>query len=208
MAFTRQLQHFTTRISRARRLCSARLRLYTHVLPTQSHCTYLVGSNCICRRLVQWKLSRGALRPYIRPWGYPLLWPPAGARILGRITWQVDTHSLEKFKLCMEKLRAVVRCNPNNTEAWTEIKRLKQRLSEEETGSYQFDIMYKQAKATPPFVDCATYVGPVAIRVSTRRGNSIQEATYSLCESNSSKYYTVLLQIRLASSFKGSLSIY
>ncbi len=32
---------------------------YCLALPTQSHCTYLVGSNCICRRLVEWKLSRG-----------------------------------------------------------------------------------------------------------------------------------------------------
>lgn len=73
----------------------------------------------------------------------------------------------------MEKLLALVRCNPRNTEAWAEIKRVKQRLKEEETGSYQFETMYRQAEATPPLVDCATYVGPVAVRDSEGRGKGL-----------------------------------
>lgn len=73
----------------------------------------------------------------------------------------------------MEKLLILVRRNPKNTDAWTEIKRVKQRLREEETGSYQYNSMYKQADATPPLVDCATYIGPVAVRDSAGRGKGL-----------------------------------
>ncbi|KAI1334993.1 TPR domain protein [Xylariaceae sp. FL0016] len=82
-------------------------------------------------------------------------------------------YSLGKFKSCMDKLLALVRCNPTNSEAWNEIKRVKQRLYEEETGSYKFSDMYKQAKETPPLIDCATYVGPVAVRHSPDRGKGL-----------------------------------
>ena len=56
---------------------------------------------------------------------------------------------------------------------WAEIKRVRQRLREEETGWYQFDSMYRQAVATPPLVDCATYIGPVAVRNSAGRGKGL-----------------------------------
>lgn len=88
----------------------------------------------------------------------------------------------------MDKLLVLVRGNPKNTEAWAEIKRVKQRLHEEETGSYQFDDMYKQAEATPPVVDCATYTGPVGVRCSPGRGKglfttrSVKAGELLLCE--------------------------
>lgn len=82
-------------------------------------------------------------------------------------------YALQKFNPCLEKLLAVVRSNPENSDAWTEIKRVKQRIREEETGAYQFSDMYKQAKSTPPLIDCATYVGPVAVRDSPSRGKGL-----------------------------------
>ncbi len=82
-------------------------------------------------------------------------------------------YSLGKFKTCMEKLVDLVRCNPKNAEAWAEIKRAKERLREEETGSYQFDSMHRQAAATPPLMDCATYIGPVVVRSSAGRGKGL-----------------------------------
>ena len=33
--------------------------------------------------------------------------------------------------------------------------------------------MYNQAKATPPILDCATFVGPVAVRDSLGRGQGL-----------------------------------
>ncbi|KAL7622158.1 hypothetical protein AAE478_007660 [Parahypoxylon ruwenzoriense] len=82
-------------------------------------------------------------------------------------------YSLGKFSPCLEKLSVLVRSNPKNSDAWAEIKRAKQRLREEETGSYQFSSMYKQANATPPLIDCATYVGSVAVRDSPGRGKGL-----------------------------------
>ncbi|KAI1411046.1 hypothetical protein F5Y13DRAFT_191633 [Hypoxylon sp. FL1857] len=82
-------------------------------------------------------------------------------------------YSLGKFKLCLEKLLLLVRSNPKNSDAWTEIERVKQRLNEEEAGSYQFSSMYKQAEATPPLIDCATFVGSVAVRDSPGRGKGL-----------------------------------
>lgn len=82
-------------------------------------------------------------------------------------------YSLGNFQSCMDKLLVLVSCNPKNTEAWTEIRRTKQRLGEEKTGSYQFSNMYKQAKETPPLIDCATYVGSVAVGDSIDRGKGL-----------------------------------
>ncbi|KAI1381476.1 hypothetical protein F4677DRAFT_440692 [Hypoxylon crocopeplum] len=82
-------------------------------------------------------------------------------------------YSLGKFSLCSEKLIVLVRSNPSNSDAWTQIRRVKQRLKEEETGLYQFTSMYNQAEATPPLIDCATYVGSVAVRDSPGRGKGL-----------------------------------
>ncbi|KAI1095903.1 hypothetical protein F5B19DRAFT_489076 [Rostrohypoxylon terebratum] len=82
-------------------------------------------------------------------------------------------YALQKFKPCLEKLLAVVRANPKNSDAWAEIKRVKQRIHEEETGAYQFSSMYTQAKSTPPLIDCATYVGSVEVRDSPGRGKGL-----------------------------------
>ncbi|KAF3067402.1 Protein unc-45 like protein B [Daldinia childiae] len=82
-------------------------------------------------------------------------------------------YTLGKFGSCLEKLMTLVRSNPKNSGAWAEIKRVKQRLREEEKGSYQFNNMYKQAEDTPPLIDCATYVGSVAVRDSPGRGKGL-----------------------------------
>lgn len=40
-------------------------------------------------------------------------------------------------------------------------------------GHYDFRHMYKQAEATPPLIDCATYTMPVEIRNSPGKGRGI-----------------------------------
>ncbi|KAI0379498.1 hypothetical protein F5Y04DRAFT_290376 [Hypomontagnella monticulosa] len=82
-------------------------------------------------------------------------------------------YSLRNFDSCLEKLMILVRSNPTNPDAWTEIKRVQQRLNEQKTGSYMFRDMYKQAKETPPLLDCATYVGSVGVRDSPGRGKGL-----------------------------------
>ncbi len=58
-----------------------------HVLPTQSHCTYLVGSNCICRRLVRGSYQE-ALYGLIHRGGTRHYSSPCRAQDPGWITWQ------------------------------------------------------------------------------------------------------------------------
>ncbi|KAI0133493.1 TPR domain protein [Xylariales sp. AK1849] len=82
-------------------------------------------------------------------------------------------YGLGTFSLCLEKLEFLVRSFPENQEAWSEIKRVKERILEKKTGAYRFSEMYKQAKATPPNIDCATYDGSVTIGVSTRCGRGL-----------------------------------
>ncbi|KAI0122417.1 hypothetical protein F4814DRAFT_408670 [Daldinia grandis] len=82
-------------------------------------------------------------------------------------------YALGKFSFSLEKLLLLVRSNNRNTDAWDEIKRVKQRLREEEKGSYQFGSMHKQAENTPPLIDCATHVGSVAVRDSPGRGKGL-----------------------------------
>lgn len=47
------------------------------------------------------------------------------------------------------------------------------RITEQQTGAYIFAQMYKQAKATPPLIDCATYSAPVEVRESPGRGRGL-----------------------------------
>ncbi|KAI1392358.1 uncharacterized protein F4822DRAFT_441369 [Hypoxylon trugodes] len=82
-------------------------------------------------------------------------------------------YALRKFKLCQETLLTLLRSNPKNSGAWAEIKKVRQRLNEEENGAYQFNDMYTQSEATLPLIDCATYIGPVAVRDSPSRGKGL-----------------------------------
>ncbi|KAI5919059.1 hypothetical protein F4810DRAFT_714901 [Camillea tinctor] len=82
-------------------------------------------------------------------------------------------YALQRFKPCLEKLQALVDSYPENKEAKAEIVRVKRRLREEVDGAYNFSSMYKQSEATPPIIDCATYVGPVAVRTSPGRGRGL-----------------------------------
>lgn len=53
------------------------------------------------------------------------------------------------------------------------IDRVQERLREQQTGQYDFHRMYKQARATPPLIDCGTYTVPVEIRDSPGKGRGV-----------------------------------
>ncbi|KAL7628439.1 hypothetical protein AAE478_002642 [Parahypoxylon ruwenzoriense] len=78
-------------------------------------------------------------------------------------------YALGRYEECFGKLQAAVGSNPDNKDVLSEINRVKERLREKKAGTYNFNRMYKQAKATPPIIDCATYVGPIAVRASPGR---------------------------------------
>lgn len=53
------------------------------------------------------------------------------------------------------------------------IDRAHARLQERHSGQYDFLRMYEQAKATPPLIDCATYIGAVEIKDSPEKGRGV-----------------------------------
>ncbi|KAI5860073.1 TPR domain protein [Durotheca rogersii] len=82
-------------------------------------------------------------------------------------------YALGQFKSCLDRLQTLITSYPGNHEARQEIERVQERIQEQETGVYRFRRMHNQAKATPPIIDCATYVGPVAVRASPGCGRGL-----------------------------------
>ncbi|KAL8823300.1 MAG: hypothetical protein Q9191_005988 [Dirinaria sp. TL-2023a] len=76
---------------------------------------------------------------------------------LGRFDESNDTYSslLARF--------------PHSAEAPKELTRTKSRLREAKHGDYNFEAMYEAAEKTPPNIDCATYLGPIAVKASEGR---------------------------------------
>lgn len=82
-------------------------------------------------------------------------------------------YDLRKFSACLEVLQDFETAFPVSDAAKSMMNRVKQRVCEQETGEYDFNQMYKQAKSTPPLIDCATYSAPVEVRLSPGRGRGL-----------------------------------
>ncbi|KAK2752056.1 TPR domain-containing protein [Colletotrichum kahawae] len=82
-------------------------------------------------------------------------------------------YAMEQFRVAEGKLVQVLDLNADNRDAKNELKKTRLRLHEMQTGEYAWNQMYKQAKATPPIIDCATYSAPVEVRASPGRGNGL-----------------------------------
>ncbi|KIA75674.1 hypothetical protein HK57_00535 [Aspergillus ustus] len=63
---------------------------------------------------------------------------------------------------------------PSNTTAKIELNRATARLAEQTTGEYPFKHLQREVKKrSPPHLDRATYIGPVAIRLTESRGRGL-----------------------------------
>uniref|UniRef100_A0A0C4E007 SET domain-containing protein n=2 Tax=Magnaporthiopsis poae (strain ATCC 64411 / 73-15) TaxID=644358 RepID=A0A0C4E007_MAGP6 len=82
-------------------------------------------------------------------------------------------YELARFSECLAKFQELASAFPGNEAVKSEIKRTQRRLREQKTGDFDFSQMLKQAKVTPPIIDCATFVGPVEIRDSPGRGRGL-----------------------------------
>ena len=82
-------------------------------------------------------------------------------------------YELQRFQECRESLTLLLDKYPNNTEAKDQLLRTEKRLSEQEKGEYDFKVMYKAAEETPPYLDNATYSGPVIIKISKGCGRGL-----------------------------------
>jgi hypothetical protein len=85
-------------------------------------------------------------------------------------------YQLADFSQCLEKLQLLASTYQTGSslpEADAMMSRVKARIHEQQTGDYNFPQMYRQAKATPPLIDCATYSVPVQVRESPGRGRGL-----------------------------------
>lgn len=103
---------------------------------------------------------------------YLLSQPDAPEKALYRASEAL--YSLGRFTECQDLLEKLKSRFPDNTEAIKNIKRVHQRLDEEQKGDYDFKLMNTEASRTrPPFLDHATFVGPVTVKNSTGRGRGL-----------------------------------
>lgn len=82
-------------------------------------------------------------------------------------------YDLAKYDQCLDRLQALRAAYTTNKSAVKMIDQVQARLQEQQKGQYDFRHMYKQAQATPPLVDCATYTIPVEIRDSPGKGRGV-----------------------------------
>ncbi|KAJ4308949.1 hypothetical protein N0V84_011784 [Fusarium piperis] len=82
-------------------------------------------------------------------------------------------YELRSFDKCLAKLQILGESYPENKVVGPEMNRVKARLDEQQKGEYSFSRMYKQAKVSPPLIDCATFSGPVEVRTSPGRGQGL-----------------------------------
>jgi len=82
-------------------------------------------------------------------------------------------YGLERYQESHDMLESLLSQFPNCIDAQTELVRIKQRLEEQEHGHYSFKSMYDAAKKTPPYIDCATFLAPVAVKPAGGRGRGL-----------------------------------
>jgi len=82
-------------------------------------------------------------------------------------------YSLHRYRECTEVLKILCVDYPSNI-ANAELNRTISRLTEQETGVYQFKQLYTETnKLRPPHLDHSTYFGPVEVRSSNARGRGL-----------------------------------
>ncbi|KAL4954649.1 hypothetical protein BDW69DRAFT_205064 [Aspergillus filifer] len=83
-------------------------------------------------------------------------------------------YHLQRFQECCAIHEILAHEYPNNAAAKKEFKRAKARLEEQNTGGYNFKRMQLEAKQlSPPLLDHATYIGPVAVKQTESSGRGL-----------------------------------
>ncbi|KAL4746119.1 hypothetical protein BDW72DRAFT_210749 [Aspergillus terricola var. indicus] len=87
-------------------------------------------------------------------------------------------YHLGRFRESCETHKILAKQFPENTIAKNEFDRAILRLAEQQKGKYQFKRMQREAaKRVPPQLDHATYVGPVAVKMTDSRGRGLFTTT-------------------------------
>lgn len=83
-------------------------------------------------------------------------------------------YELRRFLECQDILELLCKKYPNNIDATKGLARVRCRLREQKSGTYDFKALYEEAsKLRPPHLDHATFIGPVAIKDSKGRGRGL-----------------------------------
>ncbi|KAK0726200.1 hypothetical protein B0T21DRAFT_371164 [Apiosordaria backusii] len=83
-------------------------------------------------------------------------------------------YGLQRFRECCDVLTKLRVNYPNNTAAKAKLNAAVNRLAEQTTGKYHFKKLQAEAsQLRPPWLDHATYIGPVEVRQSGCRGKGV-----------------------------------
>jgi tetratricopeptide (TPR) repeat protein len=82
-------------------------------------------------------------------------------------------YELGRFSESRSYLERLVERYPENTAAQDEIQRTKLRIGEEKNATFNFRQMIDSVGRSVTLLDCATYVGPVAVKESKGRGRGM-----------------------------------
>ncbi|KAF7879007.1 hypothetical protein EAF04_000207 [Stromatinia cepivora] len=106
-------------------------------------------------------------------------------------------YGLGRFSECHDILQHFCRKSPNGPLATMELKRVRSRLSEQQSGIYDFKSIYKEISTTrPPHLDHATFVGSIVVKPSPGRGlgffttKAVKAGELLLCEKAFAHCYT------------------
>jgi hypothetical protein len=83
-------------------------------------------------------------------------------------------YGLRRFSECFDIFQILCKRYPGNGEATNELARARARLSEQQSGTYDFKAIYEKVhQARPPHLDLANFIGPVAVKESPGRGRGL-----------------------------------
>ncbi|TVY56830.1 hypothetical protein LCER1_G002327, partial [Lachnellula cervina] len=83
-------------------------------------------------------------------------------------------YGLGRFSECCDLLQTLRETYPDNAQAARDLARARARLSEKQSGTYDFKTIYKEvSKLRPPRLDHATFIGPIVVKPSPGRGRGL-----------------------------------
>lgn len=122
-------------------------------------------------------------------------------------------YELGRFQDCYDTLNVLLKEYPGNEEGRKELSRVKNRLTEQKHGRYDFKAMYAATQIRPLYLDHATYIGPVVVKPAEGRGRglfttrAVKAGELLLCEKAFSQCYADLGNTPESSSSKITLLI-
>ena len=83
-------------------------------------------------------------------------------------------HGLTRWRACAKTLKDLCIKHPNEEEVQEKLKRIINRIVEQSTGKYSFKQLYAEVEELKlPYLDHATYTGPVEVRPSSTGGRGL-----------------------------------